>query len=355
MSQTFDVAIIGGGVAGLSIASQLPSSVRVLLVEGETQLGYHSSGRSAALFSKTYGPAEIRRFSRGSEDFFTAHHPLIDGLPLLSARGALFTTDPEQADGIREHAKAIGDEFGESLVSAEVAATLNPLLRADTLGECFYEPEAQDIDVDLLMTLYRKMAQSSDQHIQVAARVTGLRWQQNCWSLETSAGPFEAGIVVNAAGAWADIVAGLAGAETKGLVPKRRSVGVLPLPEIDNIVTAAMVIDFGERYYFKPEAGRLLISPADTTPVEPHDAYADENALAEACWHAEQFSCLSVTRMLSTWGGLRTFAPDGNPVIGWDGRAPNFLWSAGQGGYGIQTSPAWGSYIAAILKDALSA
>ena len=354
MSQIFDVAIIGGGVAGLSIAAQISASKRVLLVEGETQLGYHSSGRSAALFSKTYGPVGIRRFSRESEDFWNAQHRLIDGQPLLSARGALFVAGPEQAEDIRAHAKVIGEEFGECLVSANEATALNPLLRAETLGECFYEPEAQDIDVDLLMTLYRKMAQSSDQHIQVAAKVTSLRWQQNSWSLETSAGDFEAGIVVNAAGAWADIVAGLAGAVSKGLIPKRRSVGVLPLPEIGDISAAAMVIDFDERYYFKPEAGRLLISPADTTPVEPHDAYADDDALAEACWHAEQFSSLSVTRMLSTWGGLRTFAPDGNPVIEWDVDAPNFLWSAGQGGYGIQTSPAWGYHVAAMVQDALA-
>ena len=351
MSQCFDLAIIGGGVAGLSIAAQLPAALRVLLLEGETQLGYHSSGRSAALFSKTYGPHAIRQFSRDSEGFFTTSHGPIDQRPLLGARGALFVADPDQSDAIHNHAAAIGHEFGEVIISGREAAQLNPLLRSETLGACFYEPEAQDIDVDLLLTLYRKMAQASDQHIQLAAKVTGLDWKRDCWTLDTSKGRFEAGVVINAAGAWADGIAVLAGAGAKGLVPKRRSVGVLPLPELAGVSKAAMVIDFGERYYFKPEAGRLLISPADTTVVEPHDAFADDQALAEACWHAEQFSTLTVTKMLATWGGLRTFAPDGNPIIGWDDQAPNFLWSAGQGGYGIQTSPAWGAKVATIATD----
>ena len=160
MSQCFDVAIIGGGVAGLSVAAQLPGALRVLLVEGEAQLGYHSSGRSAALFSKTYGPPDIRRLSRDSEDFFTASHALIEQQPLLGARGALFVADPDQKDAIHTHAAAIGHEFGETIVSNKKAAQINPLLRSDMLGACFYEPKAQDIDVDLLMTLYRKMAQA---------------------------------------------------------------------------------------------------------------------------------------------------------------------------------------------------
>lgn len=349
MTHVFDILIIGGGIAGLSVAASLPAGTSAILLEAEDQLGFHSSGRSASLFPKTYGPKPIRDLTVASENFFTQAHPEIEGQPIFSPRGALMLGSPDQRDQVHALAAIMGAANGQRIISAKEAADLHPMLKPDQLGDCFLEPEAQSIDVDLLMTLFRKRATAAGVEIKTKSNVKGLSWQGQDWRIETKDQIFNAQTIINCAGAWADQVGQLAGAERQNLTPKRRSVGVVPIPEGMDLSKAPMVIEIDEKFYFKPMGGTLLISPAEETPVEPHDAFCDDEALAEACWHLEQVADIEVTRMLSTWAGLRTFAPDGLPVIKRDPIVPNFIWSAGQGGYGIQTAPAWAQAVVSLL------
>lgn len=347
---TYDVAIIGAGIAGAGLAWALDQAsggtLRTVLVEMEAAPGYHTTGRSAAFWVESYGGPGIVPLTRGSKGFFDAPPPGFCDRPLLALRPSLVVAAPDATGGLEAQAAEF-DVGGVSYHWLDAGAMAeNPaaaLLRGPWRQRGLSEPDCYDIDVAALHQGYLRRAT-----VVTDARVTGLARVAGGWSLATRAGPIEAAIVVNAAGAWADDLAALAGAARRRLTPLRRTMAVLelvPPPPAD----LPVVMDAAGRFYFKPEGGRLWLSPHDETPDVAHDVRPDELDLAMIIDRFEQVSPARVKRLVSSWAGLRTFAPDRLPVFGWDGAVEGFFWCAGQGGFGIQTAPAASALCAALL------
>jgi D-arginine dehydrogenase len=342
----FDVAIVGAGIAGAGLAAELAGDMRVLLLEAEDRPGYHTTGRSAAIFIQNYGNAAIRALSRVSAPLFDQSGAQT---PILSPRGLLFVADE---DGLDSHAGLLAEAEGMAAVSSDEALRLFPLLRPERIAAAAYEPDAMDIDVAALHQAFLKRAKAGGADIVTGARVVTARRQDGLWAIGTSAGAFDASIIVNAAGAWADAVATACGVPPLGIQPLRRSIAVLPAPEGVDPRHWPLVCDSADGWYARPEAGRLLVSPCDEDPVEPHDAFADDMVLAEGLYRFEQAVDWPVTRVERSWAGLRSFAPDRTPVAGFDPAAEGFFWLAGQGGYGIQTVPALSRFASAAIRRA---
>lgn len=348
MTDRFDIAIIGAGMAGASIAAELAPHASVLLIEGEAQPGYHSTGRSAAFWSETYGGPAVQPLTTASRDFLSRPPPEFSEDSFLSPRGALHIAEREGHRSL----EAFGLEFegGEVLlesVSRKALSRMIPGLR-ESWTEGFFEPSCSDIDVAALHQAYLKAAKRAGAVLCVNREVTGLAADQGSWSLATAAGPIWAKVIVNAAGAWADRIAQLAGVLPIGLQPFRRTIAQLRLsPEVPPEMP--LVIDALGRFYFKPETGRLWISPHDETPCDPCDCSAEEQDVALAIHRLEQVVNWQVERVEHSWAGLRSFAPDRRPVYGYAPGRTDFFWFAGQGGFGIQTAPAAAKLAAAIL------
>lgn len=225
-----------------------------------------------------------------------------------------------------------------------------PLLRQGYARHAVLDPGTADIDVDLLHQSYLKLFRQRGGTLACSSPVTGLERKDGGWAVRASAETFRTRIVVDAAGAWGDVVAGLAGKKPAGLQPKRRSIAVIPGPEGADFMSWPMVGDIGETWYCKPQSGKLIVSPAEATPVDPHDAYADDMTLAEGIDRFQNAIDYEVACVERTWGGLRSFAPDGCPVVGYDKAEDGFFWLIGQGGYGIQSSPALSRLAAALVR-----
>lgn len=337
---THDFLIIGGGIAGVSVAARLAPFGRVLLLEGEPALGYHASGRSAALFAPRYGKASVVALSLASA---AEYHGAVD--PVLIARGLMVVGRA----GDRAAFEADAHALGLSPLPVAEARGLMPILNPDTTAFAAYDTEAWDLDTDRVLQGYAREARRHGAEIVTDAGVTALRRDAGHWHAETTAGQFSAPFVVNAAGAWADALAALAGVRPLGLQPLRRSMARLPAPGGHDLRHWPMVIGAGERWYCKPDAGKLLVSPAEEDPATPHDAWADDMVLAEGLARYEEMVTEPVTRVVGSWAGLRTFAPDRTLVIGFDRDAPGFFWLAGQGGYGFQTAPAASTLAADLI------
>lgn len=344
MSRTFDIVVIGGGMAGFSAAAELAKTHKVCVVEREAQAGYHSTGRSAATFVPSYGPPAIQALARASEAFFEATPNDFAAAPLLSPRGEVMMIGP----GDEAH-MAEGEALGLRLLPLDELKHKVPLMKTDALIAALSDDHARDLDVDLLLQGYMKLFRASGGTVATNAEVTGFTRHYGAWQVQTSDGDLSCAMVVNAAGAWATTIAGLAKAQTIEVTPKRRSAVLLDLPENAGVDQWPLCFGAGETFYFKPMGGKLMLSPADATPVEPHDAWADDMALAEAVEKFHNVIDFEVTRIGHTWGGLRSFAKDGNPVAGFDDEVDNFFWLAGQGGYGIQTAPALSRLCAALI------
>ncbi|MGE0210883.1 MAG: NAD(P)/FAD-dependent oxidoreductase [Parvibaculaceae bacterium] len=345
MVQSADVIVIGGGIAGASAASELASDRKVVLLEMEDRPGYHTTGRSAAMFVPTYGPPLIMAITRASADFFHNTPEGFADTPILSPRGELMLVQPGEEEEA-EKARAMGLKD----ISMEKGKALIQLLRTDRLVALLLDEAAQSIDVDVLHQGFLRRFRQRGGTLTCDAEVTRLGRSNGTWRAETKQGAFEAPVVVNASGAWADIVAGRAGVRPCGLTPKRRSAALLSMPV--DISRWPLTFGAGETFYFKPMGGKLMLSPADVTPVEPHDAWADDMLLAEAIERFQNVIDHEVTHIDHTWGGLRTFSPDGELVVGFDPEAQGFFWLAGQGGYGIQTSPAASRLAGALIRGA---
>ena len=343
----FDIIIIGSGIAGAGLAAHLPENKRILLLEMEAQPGYHSTGRSAALFIRSYGNAVIRTLNDLSLPFFNNPGDYGIDKPLLAQRGVLNLCLHGQ-DEAYEAILAENSDLKE--ITVRQALEHVPLLRADAFSRAAYEYEAHDIDVALLHQIWLKQAAAKGGVLSCKSRVTGLVNKSTAWQVDTPSESYSAEIIVNAAGAWADEIAGLASLSPIGLTPKRRSMAVTPLPKDTGSERWPLFCDADENWYAKPEAGKLLISPADADPVPACDIYVDDMVLAEGIDRFEKAVDLDVQRIEHSWAGLRTFAPDKTPVLGFDPRCQGFFWLAGQGGYGIQTAPAMSRLGAALLQ-----
>lgn len=325
-----DYLIIGGGIAGVSVAARLAEHGKVLLLEAEGALAHHASGRSAALFEPSYGLAPVVALSRASEAEFHA----TDGV--LSPRGLMILARADQA---AEFSHDVAAMHMQPLSVAEAQAMV-PVINADVVAQAAYADHAWDIDTDLLLQGYVRQIKAGGGQIVTSARVQVIERLTDGWRVQSAAGDFTARILVNAAGPWVDQVAQMAGVQPLGFTPLRRSMARIPAPGGHDVSRWPMIFGAGEGWYAKPDAGALIVSPAEEHPMDPHDAWADDMVLAEGLARYEEMVTEPVTRLLANWAGLRTFAPDRVLVIGPDARMPGFFWSAGQGGYGFQTAPA---------------
>ncbi|KQI69136.1 glycerol-3-phosphate dehydrogenase [Loktanella sp. 3ANDIMAR09] len=334
-----DVIVIGGGVAGLSAAAALAPLCNVTLLEREKQTGYHSSGRSAALFEENYGKPTTRALNKASRDIHAA-------LGVLSPRGLMIVGQPHEDEQFA--ADVVDMKLTE--ITLEEARNRVPIL-SSAITRAAHMDGAQDIDTDLLMQTWIKQIRAHGGTIQTGAEVTGITRTATGWRVDTGTDAHTAPVVVNAAGAWADVIARLAGVTPLGLTPLRRSMARLAAPGGHDTRTWPMIFGPGESWYAKPDAGALLVSPADEDPVAPMDAWPDDMVLAEGLARYQEAVTVPVTRPIATWAGLRTFAPDRSLVLGRDTAEPTFVWCAGQGGYGVQSSPAAGLHIADIIAE----
>ncbi|MFV0513344.1 MAG: NAD(P)/FAD-dependent oxidoreductase [Jhaorihella sp.] len=344
-----DIAVIGAGIAGASVAAELAPHARVLLLEMEPQPGYHTTGRSAAVFAPSYGPAPVRALTRASRAFFQAPPPGFAAAPLFSPRRIMMIARRDQFPALEALIAEVGKATPASRIGATELRAVNPLLRDGYASAAMLDENGQDIDVAALHQGYLRRLRAAGGTIMTRAEVTGLARSGDAWCAATRAGEVRAGIVVNAAGAWADRLGAMAGAGQIGLVPKRRTALTVAAPEGFDVSPLPITIDIDEQFYLKPDAGRLLLSPADETPSPPCDAQPDEMDVAVCIDRIETAFNLSVRRIESKWAGLRSFVPDKSPVAGFSTQAPGFFWLAGQGGYGIQTAPALSRFAAAAI------
>jgi D-arginine dehydrogenase len=345
----FDYLIIGSGIAGAGAAYELSDGGRVLLLEREDAHGYHTTGRSAALYSEAYGNAVIRALTRASRPFFEAPPEGFAAQPLLSPRRCLYVGRAVQAQALAEMLAA--EPGALRPVSREEVLALVPALRGDYVASGLLEDGAMDADVEAIHQGFLRGAKARGAEIRLGQEVAGVAANADGYSVRTASGEvFETRVLINAAGAWADKVAERAGVRPIGLQPMRRTAMIIDGPPGADVRAWPMVIDADEDFYFKPDAGRLLASPADETPVEPHDAWAEEMDVAICIARVQAAADIPVQRVVRSWAGLRSFVADRSPVIGFDAQAPRFFWLAGQGGYGVQTAPAAARTAAALAR-----
>jgi D-arginine dehydrogenase len=341
--------IVGTGIAGASVAYHLAGSSSVILLERESQPGYHSTGRSAAVYAESYGPRLMRVMTVASGPFLRKPPAGFADVPPMHPRGALFLAREDQRRALEDLVKELSELSDDlRLMAPEEAFRLCPVLRRDYLALAAQDPTVMDMDVNSIHQGYLRAARAKGAEIATGAEVTALEWRGGAWHARTKVGDFSAPVLVNAAGAWADVVASLAGVRKIGLQPKRRTVIVFDGPAGLDMGKYPIAADCGEQFYFKPESGRVLASPADETPVEPQDVQPEEIDIALVVDRVEQASTLKVERIVRRWAGLRSFVKDKNPVVGFAPDAQGFFWLAGQGGYGIQTSYAMGLTAASL-------
>ncbi|HEY7704236.1 MAG TPA: FAD-binding oxidoreductase [Acidimicrobiia bacterium] len=345
-----DVLVVGGGIAGVSAAYALAYQRRVTLIEREPTLSYHTTGRSAAQFSENYGARSIRALARSSRLFFQSPPAGLVDVELLSPRGGLWIGRPDQMEALAAIA-AEGRLHGVRTIemSPAEAVRLAPMLRIEYLGGAVSEPDDADLDVAALHQGYVRGVRAAGGEIVTTAGLERLERRGGSWVASIAGREIRASVVVNAAGAWCDQVASLAGVEPIGLIPYRRTVFMVPgKPEYRE---RPMVMDVDEDFYFKPDGDQLLCSPADETPSEPTDARPDEADIAAAIERINQATTLDLRTVRSSWAGLRSFSPDRSMVIGFEPSSEGFFWLAGQGGIGIMSSPAAARLAAGLILD----
>ncbi len=333
-----DFLIIGGGIAGVSAAARLSELGHVTLLEGEDALAYHASGRSAALFEENYGKSSTVALNAASRSFH-------ENAGVLSPRGLLLIGNPENADLFS------ADQSSMQLdpITVAEARSMVPILDPNTFDRAAFDSDAWDIDTDKLIQTFARQARANGALVATKARATAIRRTSSGWVVSTATQTYEAKSIVNAAGAWVDQIAQMASVTPLGFTPLRRSMARIPAPDGHDISAWPMLFGPGEEWYAKPDAGALIVSPADEDPVDPHDAYAEDMTLAEGIARYEAHVTTPVTRLLASWAGLRTFAPDRTLVLGPDPGDPSFIWCAGQGGYGMQSSPGASQLLADIV------
>ncbi|WP_024538531.1 NAD(P)/FAD-dependent oxidoreductase [Comamonas badia] len=339
--QTWDFVIVGAGMAGASLGWQLAGSgASVLLLEREEQPGYHSTGRSAALFIETYGTEAIRALTRASRAFYRAPPAGFADTPVLAPRGVAYVAARGQLDALAALQAELAPHSPDlAPLGHDALLRLLPCLRPEVAARGLLDPGAMDMDVHALHQGYLRGLRRQGASLRTRAEVTQLTRADGHWTLRLAdGGAVAARTVVNAAGAWADVLAGAAGVRPVGLVPKRRTAFTFPMPQGVDAQTWPAAIGVADHWYFKPDAGQFLGSPANADPTTPHDVVAEELDVAIGIANIEAVTTLSIRRPSHAWAGLRSFVADGEFVIGWDGEMEGFFWLAAQGGYGIQSA-----------------
>ena len=327
-----DVVIIGGGIAGIAACAQIAPHLKVTLLEAESELCYHSSGRSAATFIEDYGNRVTKQLNKESLTFLKS-----ESQGFLKKRGLLL----------------IG-KYGEEKefqTDAEDLGLAHISLKQEVITRQAYRPDVYDIDTDKLFEYYRKIALENGAQIRKKTKLISAYLQNNKWKIKSSNGDLSASILINAAGAWADQVAEFCGVSKLNIIPYKRSIARMQAPKGVDVQNWPMLDGVGETWYAKPDAGNLIVSPADKQMVSAHDAWADDETLAAGIQSFQGVVTFPINRMLSNWAGLRSFAQDGNLVIGPDKNNSSFFWFAGQGGYGFQTAAAASQLLSDLLLE----
>ena len=346
------VVVIGAGIAGAAAAWHLAEHASVVMVEREGHPGAHATGRSAALHTETSGAPVVAALAGASRSFLAGPPEGFADHALLSPRGLLWIARAGERDRLEDKvaaAEAHGVEVHR--LDSSQCCELVGVLRPEAAAAGVYEPGAMNIDVDGLLQGFLRGARRRRTELQLGAGVIAVGARAGGWRVRAGDGHWDCDVVVNAAGAWCDPVATLAGVAPLGLRPLRRSVFVFPPPDGVSVAGWPMAWDIGNRFYFEPEGPLLLVSPVDETPSEPCDARPETIDIARGVEELEAATDLRVRGVRRTWAGLRTFTPDEVPAAGFDPDHPGFFWLAGQGGYGIKTSPAMGRLCAALLLD----
>ena len=347
---SLDLIILGAGMAGASLAAEVAPHRHVLLLETEDQPGRHSTGRSAAMYFESYGNATVRALTRGSRRFLLQPPEGFADVPLMTRRDGLIVAGHQQVAGL-SHWLMQPPVPEQKLVSAAEVMALVPALRAVWVGGGVLDTSGHDMEVASIHQGYLRMAKRAGAQVVLGADTVTLERRGGLWHVGSRAGSFQAPVLVNATGAWADEVAVRAGARPVGLQPMRRTAVTIPAPTEYDSRDWPMVIGADESFYFKPDAGQLLLSPANEDPMPPCDVAPEDLDIAIAVDRFETVTSLKVRRINHRWAGLRSFVADRSPVVGYDTHAEGFFWLAGQGGYGIQMAPGLARAAAALLLD----
>ena len=346
--QTFDVIVVGAGIAGATAAAALSEDHRVALIEAEEAAGYHSTGRSAAIWILNYGPPDVRVLTGLSRAFFDAPPPGFAHAPILRRRPTVFVAPPEQRDHLH---RLLNDGLGLRELPIPELCAMVPAMKPGYAVQAAIEDDSFDMDVAALHQGFLKQLRSREGVLALRHRTGAIARANGAWRVDTSSGGiFSAPVLVNASGAWGDEVARQAGVAPLGLTPKRRT-GVIIDPAPFQAEDWPMINDVDHTWYVRPEARtKLMVSPADETDMHAHDVAPDELDVAIAIDRMQGAMNIEVRRVEHSWAGLRTFTPDRSLAFGWDGVADGFFWCVGQGGYGIQTSPAAGRLVADLVS-----
>jgi len=344
-----DYLIIGAGISGAAAAYELAQCGSVILIEAETSPGYHSTGRSAALYTPKYGGEVVRRLNQASVNFFTKPPPKFCQHPLLTARGLLVIAAPGEEDGLAPalNLSCPGNEI--ELITPARALELAPLLRPERVAGATLERGVRDIDVAELHQGFLRGLKDRGGLVICDKRVERLEHYDGHWQAVAGDSVFSARIIVNAAGAWADQIGQMAGASSIGLVPRRRTGIIIDAPQAMSIESMPAIDYVSTDAYLKPDAGKIMASPGDQTPTEPQDVRPEELDIAVLVDWLERETLIEVKRIGNSWAGLRSFVADEAPVVGFDASVPDFFWLAGQGGYGIMMAPALGRAAAGLI------
>ena len=343
-----DVCGVGAGIAGASVAALLAQDRRVVVVEAEPHAGYHTTGRSVAIYTETVSGRLITPLTRASLGFFASPPDGFSDAPLMRRRGVLSVGRADQQADLDAEYDRMSPDGGRRRLDRDESLSLVPILRPDQIDAGVLEPGAFDMDVDALHQGWLRRLRRAGGQVLTSSPLSAAQWTGQGWRLTAGEHEIAAAIVVDAAGAWGDAVAALCGVRPLGLEPRRRTVAVMaadgwPVDAWPMCVTA------DHSLYFKPDAGRLLVSAMDQTPSAPCDAWADDMDVAESLDRLSALTDLPLRKPVRTWAGLRTFAPDEEPVAGYDPDQPGFFWLVGQGGAGIQTCPALAEAAACLV------
>lgn len=346
-----DILVIGGGIAGLSAAAALAPYAKVIVLEAEEQIGFHSSGRSATMVHYALGDRLVRALTLASRPFFEDPPASFSEAPVGHRMPVLVHAREDERAALDALETEISHFATVERLDARGVHELCPLLKDDAVHG-IADRNGIRLDPHGLMQGNLRQLKARGGELHASAHVASIKRNDGVWALDTESGAtFSAPVLVNAAGSWADHIAALAGVRQIGLKPKRRTIITFDAPAEADLARLPFAKTVGDELYFAPESGRLFASPMDEVPSDPCDSQPDEYEVALAAFRVEERTVMKVGRIHSRWAGLRTFAPDRHPAVGFAPDADGFFWLAGQGGFGLQTSPAVAAACASLIAD----